>query len=149
MRRPAVITAIIFGVFFVLGSSVFLARGLSATSTERGKVLDVVRAEAAGDSERVLELLPECAELPACATTVRNRAQSLRRAGEVDILQYDPSVRLAVTDEEGTGRVAWKAGASAPVVQCVRVRRTGALNGARVELISIGGAIAGEGSCGR
>lgn len=147
MRRPAVITAIIFGVFFFLGASLFLARGLSATGTERAKVLEVIRAEARGDTERVLELLPECRELPACETTVRRRADSLRRPGEVEILQYRPSVQLAVTDEEGTGRVAWRAGGSNPIVQCVRVRRTGALNGAQVELISIGGPIGGEAAC--
>ena len=147
MRRPAVITAIVFGGFFFLGTSIFLARGFSATNAERGKVFEVLRAQAVGDSDRVLELLPDCAEVPACATTVRTRAPRLRRSGKVDILQYKPSVQLAVTDEEGTARVAWKAGDSNPIVQCVRVRRTGALNGARAELISIGGPLAGEAAC--
>ena len=147
MRRPAVVTAIVFATFFVLGTSVFLARGFSATNAERGKVLEVLEAQAAGDTERVLRLLPECTAVPACATTVRARAPRLRRAGEVEILQYKASVQLAVTDEEGTARVAWRAGTGPPVVQCVRVRRTGALNGARAELISIGPPLAGEASC--
>ena len=147
MRRPAVISAIVLGTIFFLGTSIMLARGFSATSAERGKVLDVLEAQAAGDTERVLELLPECAAVPACATTVRTRAPRLRRPGEVEILQYQPSVQLAITDEEGPARVAWRAGKSAPIVQCVQVRRTGALNGARVALISIGGPLAGEGSC--
>lgn len=147
MRRPAVVTAIVFATFFVLGTSVFLARGFSATNSERGKVLSVLEAQAAGDTEEVLRLLPECAAVPACATTVRARTPRLRRAGEVEILQYRASVQLAVTDEEGTARVAWRAGKGDPVVQCVQVRRTGALNGARAELISIGPPLDGEASC--
>jgi hypothetical protein len=147
VRRPAVITALVLGAIFFLGTSIMLARGFSATNAERGKVFDVLVAEAAGDSERVLDLLPECAAVPACATTVRTRAPRLRREGEVEILQYKPSVQLAITDEEGPARVAWRAGTSRPVVQCVQVRRTGALNGASVELISIGGPLAGEAAC--
>jgi len=147
VRRPAVITAIVFAAFFFLGTSLFLARGFSATNAERGKVLDLLEAQAAGDSDAVLALLPDCRAVPACVTSVRNRAPRLRHGGEVKILQYKPSVQLAITDEEGTARVAWKAGDSRPVVQCVRVRRTGALNGARAELISIGSPVAGTAAC--
>jgi hypothetical protein len=147
VRRPAVITAIVVGVFFVLGSSVFLARGFSATNAERAKVLDVLRAQAHGDVDAMLELLPACRREPACVATLRNRADRLRREGEIEVLQFRPSVQLAVTDEEGNARVAWRAGAGAPVVQCVRVHRTGALNGARTELMSIGAPVPGEASC--
>jgi hypothetical protein len=147
LRRPAVLTAIALGAIFFLGTSIMLARGFSATNAERGKVLDVLRAQARGDSARVLALLPECAAVPACATTVRSRAGELRRDGDVEILQYRPSVQLAITDEEGPARVAWRAGTSRPVVQCVQVRRTGALNGARAELIAIGNPVDGEASC--
>jgi hypothetical protein len=148
VRRPAVITAIAFALFFVAGSSLFLARGFSATNSERAKVLELLRAQAQGDVDAMLALLPECGAVPACVTTLHNRADAVRRDGELEVLQFRPSVQLAVTDEEGNARVAWRAGDSAPVVQCVRVRRTGALNGARTQLISIGAPVAGDASCG-
>ena len=147
LRRPAVVTALALGALLFVGVSIMLARGLSATSAERARVFDVLVAQARGDTDRVLELLPECADVPACVTTIRGRAASLKRPGEVEILQYRPSVEMAITDEEGSGRVAWRAGEGLPIVQCVRVRRTGALNGAQVQLISIGPALDGEAEC--
>ena len=147
LRRPAVVSALALGALLFVGISIMLARGLSATSAERARVFDVLVAQARGDTDEVLELLPRCADLPACVTTIRNRGESLRRPGEVEILQYRPSVQMAITDEEGTGRVAWRAGTSSPIVQCVRVLRTGAMNGAQVELISIGPALDGEAEC--
>ena len=72
----------------------------------------------------------------------------LKRPGEVEILQYRPSVQLPLTDAVGTGRVAWRAGTERlPVVQCVRVRRDGPLSGADVELLSISAPIGREASC--
>ena len=72
----------------------------------------------------------------------------LERPGDVEILQYRPSVQLPLTNATGTGRVAWRAGADGlPVVQCVRVRRDGPLSGAGVELLSISAPIGNEASC--
>jgi hypothetical protein len=50
-------------------------------------------------------------------------------SGEVEVLNYQPSVGLSLTRQTGVGRVAWKAGDALPVVQCVRVRREGPLTG--------------------
>ncbi len=65
----------------------------------------------------------------------------------MQILTYTPSARLALTRKTGTGRVAWRAGTSLPVVQCVRVRREGPLTGGAVELLSISDPIGGEAGC--
>jgi hypothetical protein len=65
----------------------------------------------------------------------------------VEILQYRPSVQMPLTRVTGTGRVAWRAGTSAPVVQCVRVRRDGPASGADVELLSVSAPIGAEASC--
>jgi hypothetical protein len=81
--------------------------------------------------------------LAATATFV----QPLKRAGEVQILQYTPSVQLPLTRETGTGRVAWRAGSGRPVVQCVRVRRDGPMSGAKVELLSISAPIGNDDAC--
>ena len=40
-----------------------------------------------------------------------------------------------MTRRSGTGRVAWRAGGSLPVVQCVKARREGPLTGGGVELL--------------
>jgi hypothetical protein len=56
-------------------------------------------------------------------------------------------VHVALTTRTGLGRVAWRAGSSAPVVQCVRVRREGPLTGADVELVAISEPIGGDQGC--
>ena len=146
-RRPAVLIAVGFGIFFFLAVSILLARGLAGAGTERGKVLDVLEAQARGDAGAVLAQLPACRAEPACAQVTRERTAQLRRPGDVQILNYQPSVQVALTRQTGTGRVAWRAGTSTPVVQCVRVRRDGPLSGGDVELLAISAPIGGEASC--
>ena len=147
MRRARRYIVIGFVVFVFLGISGLLARGLTGAGAERSRVLEVLEAQASGDADRVLALLPACRAQPACAQVTRERVAQLRRPGEVEILTYDPSVRIALTRQTGTGRVAWRAGTSLPVVQCVRVRRDGPLTGGDVELLSISAPIGGEASC--
>jgi hypothetical protein len=147
VRRVTLVTAVVFGVFVFLGISFLLARALTGAGAERSRVLDVVRAEARGDADEVLERLPACAREPACARVTRERVAALERPGQVEILTYRPSVRLTMTRRSGTGRVAWRAGASRPVVQCVKARREGPLTGGGVELLAISRPIGLEASC--
>jgi hypothetical protein len=148
VRRVTLITVIAFGGFVFLGISFLLARALTGPGTERSKVLEVVRAEARGDADGVLARLPACAREPACARVTRERVAQLRRPGKVEILTYEPSVRLTMTRRSGTGRVAWRAGTSRPVVQCVKARREGPLTGGGVELLAISKPIALDAGCG-
>jgi hypothetical protein len=147
VRRHRIAIAAAFGVFLFLGLSLLLARGLSGSGAERSAVLELLEAQARGDAGAVLARLPACRREPACAQTTRERVGDLRRDGDVEILQYRPSVTLALTRKTGTGRVAWRAGRGLPVVQCVRVRREGPLTGAGVELLSISAPIGGEEGC--
>jgi hypothetical protein len=147
VRRTRLYIVIGFVVFVFVGISALLARGLTATGTERSKVLEVLEAQARGDADAVLAALPACRAQPACAQVTRDRVAELRRPGDVQILSYKPSVRIALTRQTGTGRVAWRAGAALPVVQCVRVRRDGPLTGGDVELLSLSAPIGGEESC--
>jgi hypothetical protein len=147
-RRPGLITAIVFGGFVFLGISFLLARGLSGAGAERGAVLDVLRAQARGDARGVLGELDSCRRLPACVESTRERVRRLRRSGDVEILTYRPSVQVALTRQTGTGRVAWRAGGSLPVVQCVRVTREGPLTGGEAKLISISDPIPSTAGCG-
>jgi hypothetical protein len=147
VRRTRVYIVIGFLGFVFLAISALLARGLSGAGTERSRVLDVLEAQARGDADAVLAALPACRAQPACVQVTRERVAELERPGEVEILTYTPSVRIALTRQTGTGRVAWRAGAGAPVVQCVRVRRDGPLTGGDVELLSLSAPIGGEESC--
>jgi hypothetical protein len=147
MRRARVYIAIGFAAFVFLTLSGLMARALTGAGTERERVLELVEAQARGDTAAVLDELPACRAQPACASVMRDRVAELRRAGEVEILTYAPSVQVALTTRTGIGRVAWRASGSDPVVQCVRVRREGPLTGADVELLAISEPIGGEESC--
>jgi hypothetical protein len=147
MRRARVYIAVGFAAFVFLGLSGLMARALSGAGTERSQVLDLLEAQARGDAAAVLDRLPACRAEPACADVMRDRVHQLTRDGEVEILTYTPSVQVALTARTGLGRVAWRADRSAPVVQCVRVRREGPLTGADVELLAISEPIGGDRSC--
>jgi hypothetical protein len=147
MRRSQLYILLGFGALFFIGISLMLARSLSATGTERAKVREIAEAQARGDAKAVLQRTPACAKEPACVAATDAFVGKLKRPGDVEILQYRPSVQLPLTDAVGTGRVAWRAGNGFPVVQCVRVRRDGPLSGATVELLSISAPIGRESSC--
>ncbi len=148
MRRVTLVTAVVFGLFVFLGISFLLARALTGEGAERGRVLDVLRAQARGDADAVLEQLPACSREPACARVTRERAAQLERPGKVQILNYRPSIRVTMTRQAGTARVAWRAGSSLPVVQCVKALREGPLTGGGVELLAISKPIGLDASCG-
>jgi hypothetical protein len=147
LSRTNALIATGFAVFVFLGVSVLLARALSATGAERSRVLAIVQAQARGDASQVLALTPACAQQPACAQTTRAFVARLKRPGEVEILQYRPSVNVTLVTTTGTGRVAWRAGQGLPVVQCVRVERDGPLTRDSVHVLSISAPIGGEASC--
>ena len=147
MRRTRVYIAIGFAAFVFLGLSGLLARALTGSGTERSQVLELVEAQAGGDTAAALDKLPACRAQPACATVMRDRVRELTRDGEVEILTYTPSVQVALTTRTGLGRVAWRAGDSPPVVQCVRVRRDGPLTGGGVQLLAISRPIGLESPC--
>jgi hypothetical protein len=148
LRRPGVLTAVVFGAFVFLGLSLLLTRGLTGAGAERSQVLDVLEAQARGDADAVLARLPACEREPACASSTRDRVERLRRSGEVEILHFQPSARFTLGRRVGSARVAWRAGEALPVVQCVRVRREGPLSGGDVELLALSAPIPSEASCG-
>jgi hypothetical protein len=97
----------------------------------------------------MLAQMPECRADATCSRLTADRAKRLARPGRVQILTFTPSVQVALTDRNGTARVAWRTTAKPlPVVQCVVVRRKGPLTGGGVELVSISNPIGHESSCG-
>jgi hypothetical protein len=147
VRRVTLVTAVVFGLFVFLGISFLLARALTGQAAERSRVVDVLEAQARGDASAVLRQLPACAREPACARVTRERVAQLQRAGKVQILNFRPSVRVTMTRRAGTARVAWRAGGSLPVVQCVKALREGPLTGGGVELLAISKPIGLDSPC--
>jgi hypothetical protein len=147
VRRVTLVTAVVFGLFVFLGISFLLARALTGQAAERSRVVDVLEAQAHGDASAVLRQLPACAREPACARVTRERVAQLQRPGKVQILNFRPSVRVTMTRRAGTARVAWRAGGSLPVVQCVKALREGPLTGGGVELLAISKPIGLDSPC--
>jgi hypothetical protein len=133
-------------VMFIIGS-LLLARALTGAGDERAKVLEVLKAQAAGDVAGVLDRLPACKAQPACVRQTTEMVKRHARPGRVEILRYEPSVQVAVITTRGVGRVAWRVGQGLPVVQCVRARRAGPVSRDRVELIALTDARSAESSC--
>jgi hypothetical protein len=146
--RRARITAIAFGAFVFLGISVLVGRVLVGPGAERARAVDVVRAQARGDADAVLALMPSCRANPMCARLTRERTAGLARPGNVQVLNYEPSAQVTFTDRSGRGRIAWKTDQrTIPVVQCVVVRRQGPLTGGGAEILSISNPIRLDGAC--
>ena len=82
MRRTRILILVGFGAFVFLGISLMLARALSATGTERSKVLEIVEAQARGDAKAVLDRTPACAREPACVASTEAFVAKLRRPGD-------------------------------------------------------------------
>ena len=147
MRR-AYLVAIAVAVVAFLAISAVLARVLSANSAEQSAVTALVKAVARGDANAIMDDIAGCRASPACRLRAIEVAAALRHPGAVSIIQIQPSTSFSITCTLGTARVAWNAGGSLPIVQCVRVRRTGnAISGLRVELLEISRRIKSDAAC--
>ena len=136
MRRWRLFSLILLGIVVFLAVSALLARVFSATNAEQAAVTAVVSDEARGDGAAVISRIQGCAASPQCRAGVARDVGALRRHGAIQIAQYSPSSSFSLFGTEGIARVAWTAGSSKPIVQCVLVRRAGnALSGQRIELL--------------
>lgn len=144
-RRVAVIVGCLV-LFAAVG--VVLARFLSAENVEREDILAVLQAQAHGDARAELALLGDCPPGSRCAAAVRASAASLKRAGPVKIVSVKSTANSSLGSSTGTTRVAWTVIGRLPVVQCVRVRRSGnVLSGVSVRLLTLSAPIENEGDC--
>ena len=76
---------------------------------------------------------------------VRSNATHLRRAGTVQILSTQSTTNHSLTGSTGETRIAWKVNGQLPIVQCMRVRRSGnLLTGIGVALLAVSAPIANE-----
>lgn len=148
MSRPARLVLIAAAVVLFALVSAAVARVLSANSAERAEVERLVAAQAAGDSARAVGSVAGCAAEPSCVRRIRAIVRRVATPGAVNVLRLDPSTTAALGATTGTARVAWKAGRRLPVVQCVRVRRSGDLvSGFEVRLLRVSFPIPRESGC--
>jgi hypothetical protein len=127
-----------------------LARWLSVENDERDADLAVIEAEAHGEEKALLDRLHGCRRQPRCVAAVRANLANprLRRPGAVKILQLESHTSYALTGATGNTRVAWTVIGQLPVVQCIRVRRSGNfLTGISVTPLSLSAPIPNEGGC--
>jgi hypothetical protein len=148
MRRRYLLALIAVGVVCFLAVSALLARVLSVDGAERTAITVLLQAEAHGDAAAMAARIEGCRTSAFCRARVAQDAAALRRSGNVAILELNPSAGFSLSSTVGTARVAWRAGSSRPIVQCVRVRRAGnALSGLHVELIEISTRIKSDTAC--
>jgi hypothetical protein len=147
MRRVYLV-AIALGILVFLAVSGLLARVFSADSAERSAITTLVQAEARGDQRAIVKQIKGCSKNSACRARAASDAHALKHRGSVAILQLEPSTGFSITSTVGQARVAWKAGRSLPIVQCVRVRRAGnVVSGLRIELLAVSARLKGSASC--
>jgi hypothetical protein len=148
MRRRYMLSLVALGVLLFVLISAGLARVFGANGSEQSAITALVKAEAAGDQPAMLARIEGCAQSAPCRTRVTHNAGTLKHPGQVSIIQLQPSTSFSVGGMVGTARVAWSAGSSLPIVQCVRVRRTGnVFAGLGVQLLEISVRIKSDSDC--
>ncbi len=148
MRRSRIIALLALAVVVFLIISGLLARAFSADGAERSAITSLVQAEARGDQSAMLDQISGCRENFACRARVARDAAVLERPGTVSIIQIQPSAGFSLGGTLGTARVAWNAGGSLPIVQCMKVRRAGnVLRGLHVELLELSERIPSNQAC--
>ena len=129
-----------------LAISVLLARWLSLENEERSDILGVLTAEVHGDGAAMLAALHGCDGQ--CRAVVASDARRLRRPGSVLILADQSPTAYALTSKTGFTRIAWKVSGRLPVVQCIKVSRSGnALSGLAIRLLSVSAPIPPTADC--
>ncbi len=146
--RGTRIVLITVGVLLFLAISGVLARYFSAENVEHDHEWALMQAEARGDVGEMLAQLSGCRVSASCVAIVRADATSLRRPGAVELLSTQSTTNHSLGGSVGETRVAWKVSGRYPVVQCVRVRRSGDfLTGISVSLLRVGPRIGSTADC--
>jgi hypothetical protein len=136
-------------VVLFLAISGVLARFFSAENVELDHEVTLMQAEARGDAQGMFaQLAATCRASASCAATVRADAATLRRPGLVEVLSTQSTTNHSLTGSVGETRVAWTVPGRYPVVQCVRVRRSGNfLTGISVSLLRVGPRLGSTADC--
>ncbi len=145
MKRVALI---VLGVLLFLVISGVLARFFSVENVERDDERALIEAQTRGDVNGMVEKITGCRASPACVAQAQANANRLRRAGAVKILSLKSTNSHSLGSSTGTTRLAWTVIGRLPVVQCLKVHRSGNfLEGITVTLISLSAPIPNEADC--
>lgn len=137
---------IAIGVLAVLAVSAVVARYLNNDTVERGKVTELLRAQARGDAAKMLALV-DCPD-DACKALIRANARKLRGRGDLKIALYQSQTAHALRSRTKPTRVVWFTPGRLTTVQCVLVKRKGnVLAGTSVSLLRLSAPIGRESSC--
>ena len=148
MTRPVRLALVGVGILVFLAISFVLARILAAGGAERSAVTHLIKAEARGDAQAMIARIDGCARSPQCTNQARRNATSLKRPGDVQVLNYAASVSFSIAGTAGTGRIAWQVPHRSPVVQCARIRRKGnAISGFKIHVLTLTAPIRSDASC--
>jgi hypothetical protein len=143
VKRPVLIAA---AVVAFLAVSVIVARWLNDDTVERGRVVELLRAQVRGDAPAMLRVV-RCPDA-ACVAVVRANARRLLARGDVKIALYQSQTAHALLSRTKPTRVVWFTPGRLTTVQCVLVRRTGnVFAGLSVTLLRISAPIGRESSC--
>lgn len=137
------------GLVVFLAISVGLARIFNADSAVRGDVTDLIKVEARGDRSAMIAQIEGCGASAACRARVAADARALTRTGTVSVLELETGLSTGLGAATGTARIAWEIiDSTKPIVQCVRVRRTGnVFSGYTIELLEISTRIGSSKDC--
>lgn len=143
MKRPLLIAV---AVIAFLAVSAVVARWLNDDTVERGRVVELLRAQARGDAAAMLRVV-RCSDTR-CVAVVRANARRLRAPGAVKVALYQSQTAHALRSRTKPTRVVWFTPGRLTTVQCVLVRRTGnVFAGVSVTLLRISAPIGRESSC--
>jgi hypothetical protein len=147
--RRVYVLAIAAAIIVFLAVSALLARAFSANSAEQSAITSLVKDEARGDTAAVIADIAGCRTDPACRIRAGENTAALKHPGAVSIILLQPSTSFSIAGTLGTARVAWNVtGRPHPIVQCVRVHRTGnVISGLRVDLLEVSRRIASTSAC--
>ncbi|HEY1517188.1 MAG TPA: hypothetical protein VGF91_12270 [Solirubrobacteraceae bacterium] len=147
MRRVYIV-GIVVGILLFLLISAGLARVFSANSAEQSAITALLKSEARGDVNAILDEVQGCRADAACRQRAAVNAAALKHPGQVSIILLQPSTSFSIGGTEGTARVAWEIGSSLPIVQCVKVHRTGnPVSGLGVQLLVVSRKITSDTAC--
>jgi hypothetical protein len=134
------------GVVAVLAVSAIVARWINNDTVERGKVTELLRAQAKGDAAKMLTLV-DCPD-QACERILRTNARTLQGRGDLKIALYQSQTAHALRSRTKPTRVVWFTPGRLTTVQCVLVERKGnVFAGTSVSLLRLSAPIARESSC--
>ncbi len=143
VKRPLLIAT---AVIAVLAISAVVARWINNDTVERGKVVDLLRAQARGDVAKMRSLV-DCPD-EACERLLAANAGKLRGRGELKVALYQSQTAHALRSRTKPTRVVWFTPGRLTTVQCVLVRRSGnVFAGTSVTLLRLSAPIRRESSC--